>query len=56
MDESPAQYETLNDAQGNALDVAADKIEQILENTNLIRPRCTGDGTLSLTVLMCIGK
>jgi len=56
VDESPAQYETLNDAQGNALDVAADKIEQILENTNLIRPRCTGDGTLSLTVLMCIGK
>ena len=56
VDGSPANYMTLADPQGTALDVIAAKVEQILENTNLIRPRCTGDGTMSLTVLLCIGK
>ena len=53
---TPVNYETLSDPQGVALDLVADSLEQVLENTNLIRPRCTGDGTMALTVLLCIGK
>jgi len=56
VDGSPANYQTLNDPSSAALDIVAAKVEQILENTNLIRPRVTGDGTTSLTVLLCIGK
>lgn len=53
---SPAPtYALLNDPQGNVLDMAALKIEQILENPNAIRPRVTaGDGTTSLTVVMVV--
>lgn len=48
-------FAPLNDPQGNALDVAAAKIEQVLENPNAIRPRITaGDGTTSLTVIMLV--
>ena len=44
-------WATLNDPQGNALDVTAAKIEQILENPYQIQPEITaGDGTTSLTV------
>lgn len=48
-------YATLNDPQGNVLDVTAAKIEQVLENTNVVRPRVTaGDGTTNLVcVLVC---
>jgi hypothetical protein len=50
-------YHTLNDPQGNALDIAALKIEQILEVTRYIRPRVTaGDGTTSLSVTMIVGR
>ena len=56
VDGSPANYITLNTPASAALDLTAAGLKQVLENTNLIRPRCTGDGTLSLTVLLCIGK
>lgn len=46
-------YAALNDAQGNALDVAAAKIERVQETTAKMRPRVTaGDGTTNLTVIM----
>jgi hypothetical protein len=48
-------YATLNDPQGNALDVNSLKVEQILEITRYIRPRVTaGDGTTSLAVSLLI--
>lgn len=48
-------YATLNDPASNALDIAAAKIEQVLENPCAIRPRITsGDGTTSLTVVMVV--
>lgn len=44
---------TLNDPQGNPLSFTTGKIEQVLENTQMVRPRVTaGDGATSLTVLM----
>lgn len=44
-------WATLNDPQGNALDITAAKIEQLLENVYQIQPEITaGDGTTSLTV------
>lgn len=44
-------WATLADPQGNALDITAAKIEQLLELTAQIRFRVTaGDGTTSLTV------
>lgn len=48
-------YALLADPQGTALDITAAKIEQVLENTNVIRPRVSaGDGTTSLVcVLVC---
>jgi hypothetical protein len=53
---APAHFQVLNDPQGTALDLVAEKVEQVLENTNLIRPEAAGDGTLNLTVLLCVGK
>lgn len=48
-------YGTLVDPQGNALDVTATKLEQVLENPLAVRPRITaGDGTTSITVKMLI--
>lgn len=53
--QAPANYATLTDPQGNALDFTAAKIEQLLEITYQVRPRVTaGDGTTSLTVTMLI--
>lgn len=47
----------LNDANGNALDVTAAKIEAVLEATRYIRPRVTaGDVTTSLTVFILCKK
>lgn len=52
---APANYATLVDPQGNALDFTAAKVEQILELTHHIRPRITaGDGTTALTVQLLI--
>jgi len=54
MKDSPT-YATLNDAQGNAMTMDALKIEQILENSYLVRPAITaGDGTTDLDVYMLI--
>lgn len=53
---SPSHYMTLNTPAGAALDLTADGFKQVLENPNLIRPRCTGDGTMNLTVTVCVGK
>jgi hypothetical protein len=48
-----AHWHLLNDPQGNALDVAALKTEQVLEFTRWIRPRVSaGDGTTSLTLCL----
>jgi hypothetical protein len=45
-------YHTLNDANGNALSFTTSGIEQILENTRLIRPRfsAAAAATTSITV------
>lgn len=46
-------YVVLTDPQGNALDVAAAKIEAVSEMTRFIRPRVSaGDGTTSLVVTL----
>lgn len=46
-----SNYAALTDPQGNALDIAAAKIESISECVRSIRPRVTaGDGTTSLAV------
>lgn len=46
-------YATLNDAQGQALDIAIAKIERVQETTAKMRPRVTvGDGTTNLTVIL----
>jgi len=48
-------WATLNDAQGNALAVAAAKIERVQESTATVRPSVSaGDGTTSLTVVMIL--
>lgn len=50
-------YAALNDPQGNVLDIATLKIEQVLDLTRYIRPRVTaGDGTTSLTVTMLVRR
>lgn len=52
-----ATYATLNDPQGNALSITAAKIETILENPRIIRPRVSaGDGTTALTVTILVRK
>src|SRR5512138_645561 len=46
-----ADFATLNDPQGNVLEITAAKVEAILENPMYIRPHVTvGDGTTALTV------
>lgn len=46
-------YVALTDPQGNALNLTAAGIEQIMEITRYIRPRVTnGDGTTSITVTL----
>lgn len=48
-----ADYGTLTDPQGNALDITAAKLEAVSEMTRLIRPRITaGDGTTALVVYL----
>lgn len=47
----PVNYAALNNAQGNALNITAESIKQIIENTLATRPRVTaGDGTTQLIV------
>ena len=54
---SGAIYATLNDPQGNALSITAAKIETILENPRILRPRVTaGDGDTSLTITVLVRK
>lgn len=56
-DTSSETWATLNDPQGNALDITAAKIEQVLENPYSIRPSITaGDVTTSLTVTMLMAS
>ena len=57
-DETTAtDWATLNDPQGNPLDLSALKAENIMENLLWIRPRVTaGDATTSLTVLLLLRK
>ena len=53
----PANPAILADSQGNALDITAAKIEQVLENVRWIRPIVTaGDGTTALTVQLYGGR
>lgn len=48
-------WATLNDPQGNALDVTAAKIERVQESTASVRPHITnGDGTTAITVVMVL--
>lgn len=54
---TPTNWATLADPQGNAVDITAAKIEQLLENVRWIRPRATaGDGTTALTVRLWAGR
>ena len=55
---STPTFQTLNDPQGNVLEIAAAKIEAVLENVYQIRPNIiAGDGTTTLTCyLLLIGK
>ena len=54
MKDTPT-YATLNDPQGNTLVMNALKIEQVLENTYLIRPSITaGDATTDLDVYLLV--
>lgn len=48
-------FAALNDAQGNALNMAAAAIERVQETCATVRPNVTaGDGTTSLTVVMIL--
>lgn len=50
---TPSNPQTLNDPQGNPLNVGTAKTEQMLENTGQVRPNITaGDGTTDLTIVM----
>jgi hypothetical protein len=52
-----ADWAVLTDPQGNALDISALKIEQVMEIPLWIRPRITaGDGTTSLSVLLLVRR
>jgi hypothetical protein len=54
---TPTNWATLNDPQGNALDITGAKIEQVLELPRWIRPSVTaGDGTTALTVRLYAGR
>ena len=54
VDVSPT-FVTLNDTQGNALDINTPRIKQILENSYWVRPNITGgDGTTNLDVYLLI--
>ncbi len=53
--DSSFTWATLNDPQGNPLDITTAKIEAILENTYVLRPRITaGDGTTALDVYILV--
>lgn len=45
-------WATLTDPQGNALELTASKVEAISEAVQYLRPRVTGDGSTSLTILL----
>lgn len=48
-----ADWGTLTDPQGNALDITAAKIEAVSEATRWFRPRATaGDGTTNFSVIL----
>jgi hypothetical protein len=52
-----ATFIQLTDAGGTPIGILASGIKQIMEHTYLLRPACTaGDGTTSLTVLMCLSS
>lgn len=54
-DSSSPTYATLADPQGNALTITLAKLEQILENTYVVRPLLSGgDGTTSITVKLLV--
>lgn len=56
-EETPTNWATLTDPQGNALDITAAKIEQVAENVRWIRPNVTaGDGTTAITVRLYAGR
>ena len=54
-EESPTNWHTLTDPQGDPLSFSAGGIKTILENTRWIRPKVTaGDGTTDIDVVMMI--
>jgi hypothetical protein len=56
-DDSSPTWATMNDANGYALSIDAEKAEAVLENTRLIRPYISaGDGDTSLTVIITCAK
>lgn len=47
-----ANWSTLNDAQGNAIEITAAKIEAVTELVRQIRPKVTGGTGTSVTVML----
>jgi hypothetical protein len=51
---TPANWYNLNDPQGSEISLAADKIEQVLENTYQVRPYLPAGTGTTLTVILCV--
>lgn len=52
-EDTPSNWETLHDSQGNDLDISADGIYPVAENPLWIRPLFnSGDGTSNVTVIV----
>lgn len=54
---SPSNWSLLTDPQGNSIVKTATSLEQILEQTVWIRPKCTaGDGTTAIVVKLLVRR
>lgn len=49
-------YGTLNDPQANSLTITAAKVEAILENTYLVRPRATAGSDVDVDIYLLVKK
>lgn len=52
--ESPATFATLHKLDLTDLEMAADGIEQVLQNTFYVRPKVSSGTLTSVTVLLCV--
>jgi hypothetical protein len=51
---TPSNWYNLCDPQGGEINLAADKIEQVLENTYQVRPYLSAGTGTTLTVILCV--